>query len=71
MPEVNPHPGKQLVAVVMFISAIVLFALSMLFFAGTFQLPDEIRVIASIAVAIAAAVDLLIAIRFFRQGQSS
>jgi hypothetical protein len=71
MPEVKPQPRKQLVAAAMFISAIVLFALSMMFFAGTFELPDEIRVIASIAVAAAAAIDLLIAIWFFRQGQSS
>jgi hypothetical protein len=71
MPEVRPQPRKQLLAVILFVSAIILFALSMFLFTGVIPLPDETRMIASIAVGIAAATDLVIAILFFRQGQSS
>jgi hypothetical protein len=71
MPEVNPRPKKQVVAVAMFISAAMMFALSMLFFTGTIDVGDELRVVAGSAVAVAAVADLVIALWFFRQGQSS
>jgi hypothetical protein len=71
MPEVNPRPKKQLLAAVMFVSAIVLFGLAMLFYTGVVPLADEVRLVATVAVLIAAAADLAMALWFFRQGQSS
>ena len=70
MPEVKPRPKQQIVAVAMFISAVVMFALSMLFFTGTIDV-GELRVVAGSAVAVVAAADLVVALWFFRQGQSS
>jgi hypothetical protein len=71
MPEVNPRPNRQVVAAAMFFSAIVMFAVSMLFFTGTIDVGEDLRVVAGAAVAIAAAADLIAAVWFFRQGQSS
>ena len=71
MPEARPRPRRQVVAVAMFISAAVMFAMAMLFFTGTVAVGEELRVIAGSAVAIAAFADLGAAIWFFRQGQSS
>jgi hypothetical protein len=71
MPEARPQPRKQLLALILFISALILFAVAMLFFTGVIPLPEETRLIASIAIGLAAAGDLFIAILFFRQGQSS
>jgi hypothetical protein len=71
MPEVRPQPRNQLLALILFVSAIILFALSMFLFTGVIPLPEDTRLIASIAVGVAAAADLVIAILFFRQGQSS
>jgi hypothetical protein len=68
MPDARPK--KQIVAAAMFVSAIVLFACSMLFFTRTIDVGD-LRIIAGTAVAMAAAADLFIAIWFFRQGQAS
>ena len=71
MPEVSPRPNRQVVAAAMFFSAIVMFAVSMLFFTGTIDVGEDLRVVAGAAVAIAAASDLIAAVWFFRQGQSS
>jgi hypothetical protein len=71
MPEVNPRPNRQVVAAAMFFSAIVMFAVSMLFFTGTIDVGEDLRAVAGAAVAIAAAADLIAAVWFFRQGQSS
>ena len=71
MPDAQPRPRQQVVAVAMFVSAAVMFAMAMLFFTGTIDVGEELRVIAGCAVAIAAAADLGVAIWFFRQGQSS
>jgi hypothetical protein len=71
MPEVNPRPNRQVVAAAMFFSAIVMFAVSMLFFTGTIDVGEDLRVVAGAAVAIAAAADLIAAVWFFRQVQSS
>jgi hypothetical protein len=71
MPEVNPRPNRQVVAAAMFFSAIVMFAVSMLFFTGTIDVGEDLRAGAGAAVAIAAAADLIAAVWFFRQGQSS
>ena len=69
MPEVNPRPRKQIVAAAMFMSAAVMFALSMVFYTRVIDL-GGFRLIAAAVVGIAAVADLLIAIWFFRQGQS-
>jgi lipopolysaccharide export LptBFGC system permease protein LptF len=71
MPEVNTNPRRQLLAAVMVISSIVLFALSMLIFTGVVPMPDAVRIPATIVILLAAAVDLVIALVFFRKGQSS
>ena len=71
MPEAQPRPGKQVVALAMLISAVAMFAMAMLFFTGTIDVGGELRTIAGSAVALAAAADLAVAIWFFRQGQSS
>jgi hypothetical protein len=71
MPEVNTNPRRQLLAAIMVISSIVLFALSMLIFTGVVALSDAVRVPAAIVVGVAAAADLVIALVFFRKGQSS
>ena len=55
----------------MFFSAIVMFAVSMLFFTGTIDVGEDLRVVAGAVVAMAAAADLIAALWFFRQGQSS
>jgi hypothetical protein len=71
MPEANPRPKQQVIAVALLVSAIVMFALSMLFFTGTIDVGEEIQVLAGAGVAIAAAADLVVALWFFKQGQSS
>jgi hypothetical protein len=71
MPEVQPRPKQQVIAAALFVSAVVMFALSMLFFTGTIDVGEEMQVVAGSAVAIAAAADLFVALWFFRQGQSS
>ena len=71
MPEVSAQPRLQFIALALFISAIVLFALSMLFYTGIIALPEDIRLTASFAVSLAAVADLVIAVVFFRKGQSS
>ena len=71
MPEAHARPRKHVIAAAMLMSAVVMFAMAMLFFTGTIDVGEELRVIAGAAVAIAAAADLGVAIWFFRQGQSS
>ena len=71
MPEAQARPRKQVVALAMFVSAVVMFAMAMLFFTGTIDVGEELRTVAGSAVALAAAADLVVAIWFFRQGQSS
>ncbi len=71
MPEVNARPRLQLVAVIMMISAVVLFALSMLIFTGVVGMSDAVRVPAAVGIGAAAAGDLVMALVFFRKGQSS
>jgi hypothetical protein len=71
MPELNAQPRLQFIALALFISAIVLFTLSMLFYTGIIALPDGMGLVASLAVGLAAVADLVIAVVFFRKGQSS
>lgn len=71
MPEVKPQPRQQLVAMIMMVSSIALFSVAMLIFTGVVPLPDDVRIPASIGIGLAAAVDLVMALVFFRKGQST
>jgi hypothetical protein len=71
MPEVRPRPRQHVIAAAMLLSAVVMFAMAMLFFTGTIDVGEDLRMIAGSVVAVAAAADLAIAIWFFRRGQSS
>lgn len=71
MPEVNPRPKQHVVAAAMFVSAVAMFAIAMLFFTGTIDVGEQLRVVTGTVVTIAAAADLVAALWFFRRGQSS
>ncbi len=70
MPDAT-QSKKFVLAVAMFISAAVLFALSMLLYTGVIPLPEETRTLAAAVVGVAAVIDLGVALVFFRAGQSS
>ena len=55
----------------MMVSAVVLFAVATLIFSGVVALPDAVRIPAAIGIGLAAAADLVMALVFFRKGQSS
>ena len=59
------------IAMVMGVSAITLFALAALIYAGVIPLPAETRLLASLVIGAAAFVDVLVAVWFFRKSQSS
>ncbi len=71
MPEVKPQPRPQLVAAIMMVSSVVLFALAALIFTGVVALSDAVRIPAALGIGLAAAADLVMALVFFRKGQSS
>jgi hypothetical protein len=71
MPEANAKPRAPFIALALFISAVVLFALSLVFYTGIVALPEDVRMTASLAVGLAAVADLVIGVVFFRKGQSS
>ena len=71
MPDARPQAPSQSIALALFVSAFVLFVLAMLFYTGSIELPGEVRLMASLAVGLAAVADLVIAVVFFRKGQSS
>ena len=70
MPEARPNTTPML-AMVMFVSAITLVVLAVLIYTGVMPLGEEIRLIGSVAVGVAAFADFLVAIWFFRKSQSS
>jgi hypothetical protein len=71
MPD-TPPPGRlQVVALMLGFSAITLIALASLIYAGIVPVPEETRSIAAVVVGAAAFADLLVAMWFFRRGQSS
>jgi hypothetical protein len=66
-PRANTTP---LLAMVMFVSALTLVVVAVMIYTGVVQLGEEIRVLASVAVGVAAFADFLVAIWFFRKSQS-
>ncbi len=70
MPD-RPPNTKPLIALLMMISAVSLAVLAGLIYSGVVPLPEETRGVATLVVGVAAAADFLIALWFFRMGQSS
>jgi hypothetical protein len=70
MPDPQPQPKTLVVAVAMFVSAAVLFAVAMMIYTGVIPLPDETRPLAAAVVGVTAVIDLGVALVFFRAGQS-
>jgi hypothetical protein len=71
MPEPAPAGNRALIAMILVISAVSLVLLSALIYMGVVPVPDETRGIAALVVGVAAFTDFLVAIWFFRMGQSS
>jgi hypothetical protein len=70
MPE--PTQGNhQIVALALLVSAITIGIAAALIFAGTIPVADDTRPMIALALAVAAFADLMVAIWFFRKGQSS
>ncbi len=71
MPEPAPAGNRALIAMILVVSAVSLVVLSALIYMGVVPLPDETRGIAALVVGVAAFADFVVAIWFFRMGQSS
>ena len=71
MPEPTPAGSRAVVAMVLILSAISLALLAGLIYMGIVPLPDETRGMAALVVGVAAFADFMVAIWFFRKGQSS
>ena len=71
MPEPTQAGSRAVIAGMLVISAISLAVLAGLIYTGVVPLPDETRGIAALVVGAAAFADFLIALWFFRMGQSS
>ncbi len=71
MPEPTPAGSRAVIAGMLVISAISLAVLAGLIYMGVVPLPDETRGIAALVVGVAAFADFLVALWFFRMGQSS
>jgi hypothetical protein len=71
MPEPTPAAGRGLISVILIVSAISLSVLAALIYMGVVPLPAETRGIAASVVGAAAFADFLVAVWFFRMGQSS
>ena len=84
MPETRPYANAQgqrvggpgpntapILAMVMFVSAVMLVVVAVLIYTGVVPLGEEIRLIAALAVGAAAFADFLVAMWFFRKSQSS
>jgi hypothetical protein len=71
MPEPTPAAGRAVIAMILVVSAISLAVLAGLIYVGVVPLPDQTRGIAALVVGLAAFADFLVAVWFFRMGQSS
>jgi hypothetical protein len=71
MPEPTPAAGRAVIAMILVVSAISLAVLAGLIYVGVVPLPDQTRGIAAMVVGLAAFADFLVAVWFFRMGQSS
>jgi hypothetical protein len=69
MPETRPDT-RPLIAIILFGSAITLFALAVLIYSGAVPLGPGVRMTAAVVVGAAAFGDLLAALWFFRKSQS-
>ena len=69
MPETRPNV-TPVPAMMMFVSAITLAVLAVLIYTAVVPIGEEIRLIASAAVGVAAFADFLVAMWFFRKSQS-
>ena len=69
MPERGPT--SPVIALAMLVSAMTLAVAAVLIYSGVISLGDELRMIAAVAVGVAAFVDFVIAVWFFRKSQSS
>jgi len=63
--------SKQKIALLLLPSAVLLFVLSGLFFSGIIPIDEDVRMLAAAMTAFAGAADFVIALWFFRMGQSS
>ena len=71
MPESSNAANKQLVAIILMISAAVLAAGAMLIYTGVVPVEEHVRGMMALVVAIAAVADFGVGLMFFRMGQSS
>ena len=71
MPEAERQRAQYVIAAAMFLGAAVMFAVAALIYAGVIDVGDEVRLIGAIVIGMAAFADLMLAIWFFRRGQSS
>jgi hypothetical protein len=71
MPEPAPAASRAVIAMILVVSAISLAVLAGLIYVGGVPLPDETRGLAALVVGLAAFADFLVAVWFFRMGQSS
>jgi hypothetical protein len=71
MPEPTPAASRAVIAMILVVSAISLAVLAGLIYVGVVPLPDQTRGIAALVVGLAAFADFLVAVWFFRMGQSS
>jgi hypothetical protein len=70
MPEPSPRTS-QIIALAVLVSAIALGVVAALIFSGTIPIAEGPRQMIAMAVGVAAFADLIVAIWFFRKGQSS
>ena len=70
MPEPTQR-NNQIIALALFVSAITIGIVGGLIFTGIIPVADETRSLIALALAAAAFADLMVAIWFFRKGQSS
>ena len=70
MPE-TAHRNNQVIALALLASAITMGVVAGLIFAGTIPVADGTRTIVALAVGVASFADFVIAMWFFRKGQSS
>ena len=70
MPEARPNT-PPVIAMVMGVSAMMLVALAGLIYTGVVPVGSEVRLVASLALGVAAFADLCVAVWFFRKSQSS
>ena len=70
MPEAT-HRNNQVIALALLVSAITMGVVAGLIFAGTIPVADGTRPMVGAAIAVASFADLMVAMWFFRKGQSS